>query len=222
MPARTKTAKVTKAAGTRELKRAVSDADKEERRRAILAAAKREFAQKGYHSATVADVAKAAGLSYGSIYWYFDSKEALFHDLMEHEQRALRRHVAAATRADEDGTIRGSKAQLRDGVRAIFEFFEADKAAAKLLFRDSATLGAGIEQHLYAIYERFLDDIEKMVVAGQRAGVVEDAPSRLVAYSVGGLIGQIAIRRTVTDDGHPADEVADFLVSLVLDGLRRR
>ena len=100
MPARTRPAKVAKAAGTRELKRAVSDADKEERRRAILAAAKREFAQKGYHSATVADVAKAAGLSYGSIYWYFDSKEALFHDLMEHEQRALRRHVAAATQAD--------------------------------------------------------------------------------------------------------------------------
>jgi AcrR family transcriptional regulator len=36
------------------------------------------FARKGFHATTIADIAKQAGLAYGSIYWYFDSEEELF------------------------------------------------------------------------------------------------------------------------------------------------
>ena len=74
----------------RAVRRATSDTEKEGRRTEILAAAKKVFARNGYHATTVADIAKAARLSYGSIYWYFDSKDALFHALMESEGQALR------------------------------------------------------------------------------------------------------------------------------------
>jgi AcrR family transcriptional regulator len=67
---------------SRQLRRAMSDEEKEERRGEILAAAKKVFARKGYHGTTIAEIAKTARLSYGSIYWYFDSKDALFHALM--------------------------------------------------------------------------------------------------------------------------------------------
>src|SRR5579863_1905039 len=80
----------------RAVRRAVSDTEKQGRRTDILAAAKRVFARKGYHSTTIADIAKAAKLSYGSIYWYFDSKDALFHALMEAQGLALRDHVTEA------------------------------------------------------------------------------------------------------------------------------
>src|SRR5438270_13345528 len=76
--------------------RAVTDEAKERRREVILTAAKRVFAKKGFHATTMADIAKAARLSYGSVYWYFDSKDALFHALMESEEAALRGHIAEA------------------------------------------------------------------------------------------------------------------------------
>ncbi len=76
-------------------RRAVSDEDKSQRRDEILAAAKIVFAHKGFHATTVADIAKQAGLAYGLIYWYFDSKDDLFHALMAGEEEALRAHVAA-------------------------------------------------------------------------------------------------------------------------------
>jgi hypothetical protein len=44
----------------------------------------------------------------------------------------------------------------------------------------------------------------------------------MVAYSVAALIGQLAHRRLTTDDGVTAAEVADFVVSLILNGLRPR
>ncbi|HEY5026119.1 MAG TPA: TetR/AcrR family transcriptional regulator [Acidimicrobiales bacterium] len=204
----------------RAVRRAMSEMEKQGRRTDILAAAKKVFAGKGYHATTIADIAKAATLSYGSIYWYFDSKDALFHALMEAEGQALRDHVTEAMRSTPG---RGSPdAPFRAAVRTTFEFFESDRALVKLLFRDSYALGDRFEQHLFGIFEAFISDIEKIVEDAQRRGLIIEAPPRMVAGSVAALVGQIAHRRLVTDDGLSAEVAADFVVSLLLNGLLPR
>ncbi|KAA1250582.1 TetR/AcrR family transcriptional regulator [Mycobacterium simiae] len=208
-------------------RRAVSAEEKLQRREEIMAAAKEVFAHKGFHATTIADIAKQAGLAYGLIYWYFDSKDELFHALMAVEEDTLRTHVAAALAAfGEPADAIGGEAQFRNllaaSVRATLEFFEADKATVKLLFRDAYALGDRFEKHLGGIYERFIDDIETFVVAGQQRGEVVAAPPRMVAYTLAALVGQLAHRRLTTDDQATAGQVADFVVSLVLDGLRPR
>jgi AcrR family transcriptional regulator len=197
----------------------MSEQDKEERRAEILAAAKKVFARKGYHATTIAEIAKTAKLSYGSIYWYFDSKDVLFHELMESEGQALRRHVTEALATPSPGA---PDAPFRAAVRATFEFFESDRALVKLLFRDSYALGDRFEKHLFGIYEGFIGDIEEIVASAAQRGVIVDYPPRMVAFSVAALVGQIAHRRIVTDDGLPAAVVADFVVSLLLNGLLPR
>jgi AcrR family transcriptional regulator len=52
---------------------------REERRRQILEAALAVFSRKGFHAANVSDVAAEAGVSQGTIYWYFESKEELLN-----------------------------------------------------------------------------------------------------------------------------------------------
>ena len=205
-------------------RRAVSDEDKSRRRDEIMAAAKEVFARKGFHATTIADIAKQAGLAYGSVYWYFDSKDELFHALMAVEEGALRAHVGAALAALRASTENAlGEEPFRAAVQATFEFFEADKATVKLLFRDAYALGDRFEKHLGGIYERFIDDIETFVVASQERGeVVAAAPPRMVAYTLAALVGQLAHRRLSTDDDVTAAQVADFVVSLALDGLRPR
>jgi hypothetical protein len=44
----------------------------------------------------------------------------------------------------------------------------------------------------------------------------------MVAYTLAALVGQLAHRRLSTDDDVTAAQVADFVVALVLDGLRPR
>lgn len=63
--------------------------DKEEMQRGILDAAMRVFADKGYHSATIADIAKAAGLGKGTLYLYFKNKEALAEAMVERHFEAM-------------------------------------------------------------------------------------------------------------------------------------
>ncbi|SON63266.1 putative HTH-type transcriptional regulator YfiR [Mycobacterium simulans] len=206
-------------------RRAISDEEKSKRREEIMAAAKKVFAGKGFHATTIADIAKQAGLAYGLVYWYFDSKDDLFHALMASEEEALRTHLSATLSSftGEAAAPRTSfHAPLKAGVQATFEFFEADKATVKLLFRDAYALGDRFEKHLGGIYERFIDDIETFIVAAQERGEVVSAPPRMIAYTVAALVGQLAHRRLSTDDDVTAAQVADFVVSLVLDGLRPR
>ena len=52
--------------------------EKANKRELILAAAREVFGEKGYHTATSEEIAKRAGVGKGTIYQYFDSKQAIF------------------------------------------------------------------------------------------------------------------------------------------------
>ncbi|MFT7620890.1 MAG: AcrR family transcriptional regulator [Myxococcota bacterium] len=60
-----------------------ADATREEKRLAIRKAAYRCFSENGYHCTAVRDVCKAAGISKGTFYWYFDSKQAVFVEIID-------------------------------------------------------------------------------------------------------------------------------------------
>lgn len=62
----------------------VSDAHLALRREEILLASMRCFARNGFHATSMAEVIEEAGVSAGSVYRYFPSKEALIHSAGEH------------------------------------------------------------------------------------------------------------------------------------------
>ncbi len=62
------------------------------RRNQILDAATTAFAEKGFHRATIQDVAKVAGIAAGTIYNYFENKTALLMGILERLNETERRH----------------------------------------------------------------------------------------------------------------------------------
>ncbi len=65
------------------MKRARTEEAKDARRQVLLDAALDEFFERGFTAARTHDIAERAGLSKGTLYLYFDSKEALFSELIE-------------------------------------------------------------------------------------------------------------------------------------------
>jgi AcrR family transcriptional regulator len=59
-----------------------SAAAREAARESIFGAALRVFTRRGYHGTTMADIAREAHASYGLVYYYFRSKDALFAELV--------------------------------------------------------------------------------------------------------------------------------------------
>lgn len=55
----------------------------EERKAQIIEAATAVFAEKGFYEARMDDIVEASGLSKGSLYWYFDSKDAIISAILD-------------------------------------------------------------------------------------------------------------------------------------------
>ena len=85
--------------------RAFTEIERRQVRRQLLDAAAREVATVGYRRTTVAGLARAAGISKGAFYAFFDSKEALFAVLLEETEATLRsalRDVAGRSGSSEE------------------------------------------------------------------------------------------------------------------------
>jgi AcrR family transcriptional regulator len=106
----------------------------EERRAAIQGAALEVFAERGYHAASIDDIARAAGVSKALIYEHFASKQQLHADLIEAQASELYRRVgdAVAAVAAESGSER-----LKAGFEAFFGFAEERRDAWRVLFRET-------------------------------------------------------------------------------------
>jgi AcrR family transcriptional regulator len=89
-----------------------------EKRALIEAAAARTFAEKGHEAATVADVARAAGISPAAIYLYFDSRDELLFAAAVSEIDALEGRMNAAVEAGSD-----SVDELHRMVIAYYDFY---------------------------------------------------------------------------------------------------
>jgi AcrR family transcriptional regulator len=100
-----------------------------ERRERILAAAAEAFAERGYHAASVGQVAEAAGITKPVVYDHFPSKHELFVELMESAREEL-----SARAADAMGGDAPLEDRLRVGVTAFFSYVEEYPATARVLF----------------------------------------------------------------------------------------
>jgi TetR/AcrR family transcriptional regulator, fatty acid metabolism regulator protein len=84
-----------------------------DKRRAILDAAITVFARQGFHAARVSDVAAEAGVAYGLVYHYFDSKEQMLNELFSERWRLLLEASQEMKRSD---------AAPRDKLRGVASF----------------------------------------------------------------------------------------------------
>ena len=104
----------------------------EDRRAAILDAALEVFGHRGYHAASIDEIAQTAGISKALIYEHFPSKKDLHVSLLERHVGEILRRLARVADTSEPGDIR-----LRAGVDAFLDWVESHPVAFRLLFRDS-------------------------------------------------------------------------------------
>jgi AcrR family transcriptional regulator len=103
--------------------RARREREKRERRRSILQAARETFFKNGFHHATVESVAERAEVSKGTVYLYFESKEAILaHLLLE----GLEDLIAELDRASAVAAGLPADEQLMELAQAYFDFFRRD------------------------------------------------------------------------------------------------
>ncbi|MEA3021146.1 MAG: hypothetical protein QOI47_2670 [Actinomycetota bacterium] len=169
------------------------------------------FAEGGYHPTSVAEIVQGLGVGKGVFYWYFDSKEELFLEILKEAQHELRRAQRVAYGEELDPVRRielGIRATLHwlDENRHVFNLFQF--AATEEQFAPAVRRGAEVA----------VADVVRHIKDAIVEGKVRDADPEVLAQAVLGVTNQLT-RVFVRERRADVDEVADAAVAFCLDGL---
>jgi TetR/AcrR family transcriptional regulator, fatty acid metabolism regulator protein len=189
-----------------------------DKRRVILDAAVRVFARQGFHTCRVSDIADEAGVAYGLVYHYFQSKDEVLDTLF-----LERWNVMLEAIAETDAQDIPAREKLHAIASFIIESYRHDPDLMKVIIvevtRAANSFGA---VHLAKISEAY-GQISGIVEQAQQRGEFRDSVSaEFAAMAFYGAIEQVLtgwIFGTLEQGDEAYDHAKDYVVETICDGL---
>jgi len=190
------------------------------RRREILKHAEKIFSSKGFHSATMAEIAGSSGYAIGTIYQIFQGKEHLYttmvNEKMDRMYSEIRQSVIKA---------RDVMDKIEALVSAHFRFVENNVDFCNLFIRGEAmTLSEG----LAALRDKIIDDylehvkfIEEIIRDGLGVRFMRPMESRTIASALLGMINAFALDWMVAPDDSPLSAKVGSVLDIFLQGVQQ-
>ncbi len=183
---------------------------------AILSATARILVKEGYDRASTNKIAEAAGVSVGSLYQYFPSKEALVAALIErHSQEMMRclEEKAATTTADTP-----LRTVVRDVVQAMVDAHRVDPRLHRVLMEQVPRVGA--LKRLGEIDARALELIRAYLEMRRRE--VRPSNLKLASFLMASLVeavthGAVLLHHEYLADEMLVDETTEVICRYLLD-----
>ncbi|MBN1283289.1 MAG: TetR/AcrR family transcriptional regulator [Proteobacteria bacterium] len=190
-----------------------------ERQKALLAAATRCFAGRGYHATGVSDIIEGAGVARGTFYLYFDSKHDVFCRILDD----FISHLGDQIKTVELGGALTPAQQMRMNVERLVDAVLKRPGPAKIVFREAAGQGAEVDRKLRAFYGRLISIIESSLCKGMSLGLVREVDPRAAACIIIGGFRELMVQKIVFKNASLArDAIVDGLIDVVLGGLGGR
>ena len=189
-----------------------------DKRRVILDAAVRVFARQGFHTCRVSDIADEAGVAYGLVYHYFQSKDEVLDTLF-----LERWEVMLATIREIDAGPLGARDKLAAIASFIVDSYRHDPELMKVIIVEVTRAANSFGQtHLAQIREAYAL-IAQIVRAGQADGSFPPSPSaEFTALAFYGLVEQVLTGWIfgLLEEGEAAYEEAKASIVETICGLR--
>ncbi|WP_244375959.1 TetR/AcrR family transcriptional regulator [Streptomyces ficellus] len=184
----------------------------------ILGAAVRVFARQGFAATRVDDIAKEAGVAKGSVYLYFDSREALLTAAFEAYEAGSRTLIQQARTGTGDALER-----IASLVRSVVGMVSAEPELTRILVDlwAEGRRGDASPVDIAAVYRDHRAVIAELLAAAEaqgtlRAGVGEGHAAVVVGAIEGCLL------QWIVDPALPITDLATPIVEVCVEGLRRR
>ena len=166
-------------------------------RRRLLDAAEAVFGELGFPEASVVKVADAAGVATGTFYLYFDSKRAIFVELMMDLNRRIRQTMSEGAA---QGTTRLESELL--GFEAFFRFTSDHPALYRIIRQCEFVAPETLRYHYHRVAEGYVTSLE----AAMESGEIGHIDAEVTAYALMGLGELVGMRWILWGDGNPMPE----------------
>lgn len=155
-----------------------------EKQSRILACATQEFASKGYENANISTIAKAADVSVGSLYKYFENKQDLFLTVVHYGIKRIETLLQRLSVADVDILIK-----VKDIIKEIQAFSKSQGILIKLYNQMTGENNTELAKQLAFEMEGVSANIYKNAIEeAKKAGEIrEDIDAGMAAYMIDNL-----------------------------------
>jgi AcrR family transcriptional regulator len=189
-----------------------------ERRTAVLAAAQRIFAEKGYSGTSIDDIIEAADIARGTFYLYFESKRAIFDELLDELFTTLQSQVK---RIEVGPGALPPVEQMDATVDRVMQTLLENREMARILLREAV----GIDDEFDAKLAQFYGRIEALIISaiqtGQSMSLVRKCDAELAAHAILGAAKELVhwafVKRDPTELN--LEHLGRELIAFTLKGL---
>ena len=190
-------------------------ASAEERRAQIVEAALSCFSARGYHATTMDHLVAASGLSKGSLYWHFESKEDVFLALFDYLTQEIFGRVDEAAEAGDVDVV----SLLRRELALFLERFGAERRLL-LAWAEFLSHPRGRER-MAAIYRKVRAKFGQLIQAGIDRGELRALPAESVAAVLTGMFDALVLQAAIDPDFDVRDH-ADVVWEILYRGVTSR
>jgi len=195
-------------------------AEPEERRQALLAAARDVFVRRGYHAATVDDITRAAGVAKGTFYLYFSEKREVFYALVRGFFQLILdigRSVSKDPTGPADFVLRAERA-----AHELMRVFVENREMARLAHRESMGLDAELEKMVASFYRDVAALEADNIRHGIALGVFREVDPLVTAYAHIGMVERVLLAMLEENSPLPPPEtIVREVLALAFSGLTR-
>ncbi len=188
-----------------------------DKREAILRAAIKVFAQKGYFNSKVADIAGAAGIADGTVYLYFKSKDEILHSIFD---RAMDDFISEGKR--EIAELEEPQDKLRRIAELHLEKLGADRDLAIVFQVELRGSTKFMEEFSAAGFADYLKIIQQTIEAGQKKGVFrKDLKPVIGAKIFYGALDEMVTNWVLSKKSYALKPLADEVLKVFFGGLMK-
>ena len=178
-----------------------------------MQAAVRVFAEKGYHTATIRDIVKSAGVAIGTFYFYFPDKETLFVHLYEETGSFVLDAIQQAMQARSD-----FKSQMMVGLQAYVNIATYEPAIVQLLLLGGIGAVPSLEVKWREFREKVVQMWQRPLDIALTAKQIPEQNSLRTAQALSGAFDQVILHLLSTPD--PDEEADQALKELITFAFR--
>jgi len=189
-----------------------------ERKGQILNSAIKIFGEKGFQNATIAEIAKDAGIGDATIYEYFKSKEDLLLAIPVEITKELIVQIN-----DHMMGIKGAFNKLRKFIWWWLNYIEKNPGYGSIVLLELKTNKKFISTEAYQAARNFYKIVLDIIKEGQEEGAIKKEINIFLARSLCvGAIEHIIIRWLLKDRKYSLTQYADGLVDLLIDSFKKK
>lgn len=177
----------------------------------LLAAAEDVFGELGYDQASVSEITRRAGVAQGTFYLYFQSKKAIFSELVRQVGRDVRHAIQQAVRGIDD-----RMEMERKGFETFFEYVRAHPSIYRIVRQAEFVDRSAFRDY----YESFAEGYVQGLKRASKKGQVRELDPEVVAWCLMGMGDLLGIRWILLRrDGKVPDKVIKTMMELVSGGI---